>query len=224
MSNQNLEQQLNILLKKNLFKDSLELLELNLKQNPLLNKKPEFLNIYGLIQLNLKDWEQAIKYFKKAAEIDTNFRPAYFNLGLAYYDLGKLNNAYKAFCKVLEIEKTNKRAQENIIKILHCIKINNTNSDNLVDANNELQKLEFDFDLSKKITNQKIFDILNNSKSIASKYISDFTFRENQLFFHNQQDLNCERHFRIFRQQNTISNKCFSCLKILKCLSQFKSC
>jgi tetratricopeptide (TPR) repeat protein len=123
MSNQNLAKQLNILLEKNLFKDSLELLELNLKQNPLLNKNPDFLNIYGLIQLNLKDWEQAIKYFKKATEIDTNFRPAYFNLGLAYYDLGKLNNAYESFCKVLEIDKNNKRAQENIIKILHCIKI-----------------------------------------------------------------------------------------------------
>ena len=122
MSNQNLEQQLNILLKKNLFKDSLKLLELNLKQNPELNKNPDFLNIYGLIQLNLKDWEKAIKYFKKAIELDINFRPAYFNLGLAYYDLGKLNNAYKAFCKVLEIQKKNKRAQENIIKILHCIK------------------------------------------------------------------------------------------------------
>ena len=59
--------------------------------------------------------------------------------------------------------------------------------------------------------NQKILAILDNSKSITSKYISDFTFREHQLFFHNQQDLNCERHFRIFRQQNTISNKCFSC-------------
>ena len=117
MSNQNLAKQLNILLQKNLFKDSLELLELNLKQNPLLNKDPDFLNIYGLIQLNLKDWEQAIKYFMKATEIDTNFRPAYFNLGLAYYDLGKLNNAYESFCKVLEIDKNNKRAQENIIKI-----------------------------------------------------------------------------------------------------------
>ena len=39
----------------------------------------------------------------EATEIDANFRPAYFNLGLAYYDLGKLNNAYEAFCKVLEI-------------------------------------------------------------------------------------------------------------------------
>ena len=214
MSNQNLAKQLNILLEKNLFKDSLELLELNLRQNPLLNKNPDFLNIYGLIQLNLKDWEQAIKCFQKATEIDTNFRPAYFNLGLAYYDLGKLNNAYESFCKVLEIDKNNKRAQENIIKILHCININN-NSDNLVEANNELQKLEFDFDLSKKISNQKIIDILDNSKSITSKYISDFTCREHQLFFHNQQDLNCERHFRIFRQQKTISNKCFSCYKVI---------
>ena len=32
MSNQNLAQQLNILLEKNLFKDSLELLEINLKK------------------------------------------------------------------------------------------------------------------------------------------------------------------------------------------------
>ncbi|MDB3964530.1 hypothetical protein N9418_02070, partial [Candidatus Pelagibacter sp.] len=75
MSNQNLAQQLNILLEKNLFKDSLELLEINLKKNPLLNKNSDFLNIYGLIQLSLKDWEQAIKCFQKATEIDINFRP-----------------------------------------------------------------------------------------------------------------------------------------------------
>ena len=47
--------QLNILFEKNLFKDSLELIELNLKQNSELNNNPDFLNIYGLIQLNLKD-------------------------------------------------------------------------------------------------------------------------------------------------------------------------
>ena len=218
MSNQNLTnliQQLNILLKKNLYKDSLELIELNLKQNLTLDKNPDFLNIYGLIQLSLKDWKQAIKYFEKATEIDINFRPAYFNLGIAYYDLGKLTKAYESFYRVLEIDKNNKRAQENIIKILHCENIKNIKNDNLVDANNELQKLKFNLDLSKKITHVEILDILNNSNSVVSKFISDFSFREHQLLFHNQQDLNCERHFRIFRQYNTISNKCFSCYKII---------
>ena len=218
MSNQNLTnliQQLNILLKKNLYKDSLELIELNLKQNLTLDKNPDFLNIYGLIQLSLKDWKQAIKYFEKATEIDINFRPAYFNLGIAYYDLGKLTKAYESFYRVLEIDKNNKRAQENIIKILHCENIKNIKNDNLVDANNELQKLEFNLDLSKKITYVEILHILNNSNSVVSKFISDFSFREHQLLFHNQQDLNCERHFRIFRQYNTISNKCFSCYKII---------
>ena len=218
MSNRNLTnliQQLNILLKKNLYKDSLELIELNLKQNLTLDKNPDFLNIYGLIQLSLKDWKQAIKYFEKATEIDINFRPAYFNLGIAYYDLGKLTKAYESFCRVLEIDKNNKRAQENIIKILHCENIKNIKNDNLVDANNELQKLKFNLDLSKKITHVEILDILNNSNSVVSKFISDFSFREHQLLFHNQQDLNCERHFRIFRQFNTISNKCFSCYKII---------
>ena len=38
--------QLNILFEKNLFKDSLELIELNLKQNPELNNNPDFLNIH----------------------------------------------------------------------------------------------------------------------------------------------------------------------------------
>jgi len=218
MSNQNLLnliEQINILLKKTLFKDSLELIELSLRQNPSLDKNPYFLNIHGLIQMSLKDWKLAIEYFEKATKIDINFRPAYFNLGIAYYDLGKLTKAYESFCRVLEIDKDNKRAQENIIKILHCVKIKNIKNNNLVKANNELQKLEFNLDLSKKITYLEILDILNNSNSVVSKYISDFTFREHQLFFHNQQDLNCERHFRIFRQQNTISNKCFGCYKVI---------
>jgi len=218
MSNQNLPyliEQIDILLKQNLFIDSLDFIELNLKKNPSLYKNPFFLNIHGLVQMSLKDWKLAIKYFDKATKIDVNFRPAYFNLGIAYYDIGKLTKAYESFSKVLEIDKDNKRAQENIIKILHCVKINNKKNDNLVDANNELQKLKLNLDLSKKITHQQILDILNNSNSIVKRFISDFAFREHQLLFHNQQDLNCERHFRIFRKQNTISNRCFSCYKVI---------
>lgn len=206
--------EVNILLNKNLFKDALQFATLNCIKNPKIQTSPFFHNILGLIHLNLKDWETSIKCFEKSIEINRKFTPAYFNLGIAKYDLGDLKNSYEHFVKVIEFDKDNKRAEENIIKILNCIDLDKKDNP-LTNANRELQKINLDIDYEKKISNDKIIEILNKSNSIISKFIPKYTFREHQLLFHNQKDLNCERHFRIFKKFNTLSKNCFNCFKIV---------
>ena len=201
--------------KKGLFKDALALSQLSKLKNPNIDKIAYFHNIKGLVNLSLKDWSAAIVDFNKAIDLDIKFHPAHFNLALAFYDIGNLKQSYLKFLDVLKIDKDNKRAQENIIKILNCINIVSNNDNPFLLANNELQKLSLNIDFSLKITDQEVLSLYNKSKLIVSRFISDFTFREHQLFFHNAVDLNCERHFIIFRKHNTISKSCFSCFKIV---------
>ena len=85
---------------------------------------PYFHNLKGLINLGLRDWEESLKNFNQAIEIDKNFEPSYFNKGIANYDLGNLDNAYHNFLKVLNIRKENHKAKDDLIKILGLITIN----------------------------------------------------------------------------------------------------
>jgi len=66
----------------------------------------------------LKDWLEAIKNFKRAISLDIKFEAAYLNLGIAYYDLGELDNSYENFLKALELNKDNKKARDSIIQLL----------------------------------------------------------------------------------------------------------
>ena len=207
-------QEIDKFLKNNLFSDALKLTKKYSEQEAKLLENSVYLNLVGFINLNLKDWDTAIINFKKAITLDKNFGPAYFNLAIALYDLGKLNDSYENLIKVLEIDENNKRAQENIIKVLNHIDIEGKN-DSLSKANHELQKIKFHFDLSKKINDSEVSDLISRSKKITSNFISDFSFREHQLFIHNRRDLNCERHMKIFKKYKTISKKCFSCFKIV---------
>ena len=40
---------------------------------------PYFHNLKGLINLGLRDWEESLKNFNQAIEIDKNFEPSHFN-------------------------------------------------------------------------------------------------------------------------------------------------
>ena len=210
----NFFQEIEKLLKDDHFYDALKIAKNYSEKEPRLLRNPFFLNLIGFINLNLKDWDTAILNFEKAIKLDENHKPAYFNLAIAFYDLGDMKSSYENLIKVSNIDKDNKRVKENITKILNHIDINKKN-DPLSRANHELQKIKIDLDFSKKINDTYIDDLLSKSKLIISNYLTDFSFREHQLFIHNRKDLNCERHMKIFRKYKTISKNCFTCFKII---------
>jgi len=193
-------QDCNNLFKLNHFSDALSLVSKYTNQEPVLIKNFLFLNLVGFINLNLKDWDTAITNFKKAIEINKNYIPAYLNLAIALYDKGDLEESFKNLSKILKIDPNNKRAEEN---------------NPFSRANNELQKINLDLDLLKKIDDLFIDNLLSKSRLITSNFLTDLNFREHQLFIHNRRDLNCERHMKIFKKFETISKNCFSCFKII---------
>ena len=172
-----------------------------------------YLNLVGLINLGLKDWEKSILFFKKAIQSNPKVFDPYFNLGIAYYDMGELTKSLDFFLKVYK-NLNDKKSKFAIIKLLSFINpIDHFNND-LIKINNKIQKIKNKIDINKKIEDDFISDILNKCKSEAKK-IDNFEFNEEQVYRRNEIDLNCERHKRIFNKFNTIPQFCFNCIKIV---------
>ena len=204
-----------VLYKKNLYKDALILANHNRKKNPALDSISFFHNLIGLINLSLKDWDQCIKDFEKALKLNKNFAEAHFNMGLAYYDMGKLEKSFKKFLEAINLKKDFKKPRDAIIQVLTFYKSSLPEQDNFSVANNKLQKLSYNINFSNIISDQKVIDFYYKCKSIVSKYINDFSFSKSQIYRRNNIDLNCERHKKVFNQFNTIPKFCFGCFKVV---------
>ena len=203
------------LYKKELFKDALTLARTKKLNNLKFEEIPFFNNLVGLINLSLKDWLEAIKNFKRAISLDVKFEAAYLNLGIAYYDIGELDNSYENFLKVLELNKDNKSARDSIIQLLTFSKMSKLKNCTLKIVNNKIQSLPYEIDFAKKIEDKKIINIYKKAKSIVSKNLPYFDYSSDQIFRRNNIDLNCERHKRIFNTFDVIPKFCFGCLKIV---------
>lgn len=203
------------LYKKELFKDALTLARTKKLNNLKFKEIPFFNNLVGLINLSLKDWLEAIKNFKRAITLDIKFEAAYLNLGIAYYDLGELDNSYENFLKALELNKDNKKARDSIIQLLTFSKMSKLKNCTLKIVNNKIQSLPYEIDFAKKIEDEKIINIYKKAKSIVSKNLPYIDYNRDQIFRATNIYLNCERHKRIFNTFEVIPKFCFGCLKIV---------
>ena len=72
------------------------------------------LKIVGLNYVLLDDYEDAIKWLKKAAELDPKNRDTWYYLGRSYYTKAMLADARKALLKVLELNPQDAKAENNL--------------------------------------------------------------------------------------------------------------
>ena len=172
-----------------------------------------YLNLVGLINLGLKDWENSIIFFNKAIKSNSKVLDPYFNLGIAYYDMGELMESLNYFLKVYK-SSNDKKSKFAIIKLLSHIDPIKRFKNSLVDVNNKIQKINCKIRLNEKIKDEFILNIINKCK-LESQKIDNLEYNEDQVFRRNEIDLNCERHKRIFFKFNTVPKFCFSCIKIV---------
>ena len=57
-------------------------------------------------------------------------------------------------------------------------------------------------------------ETINQSDNIIKKYYKNLFFDETQIYRKNSQNLNCNRHFKVFKKFNIIPKFCFSCYKV----------
>ena len=203
------------LYEKQSYKEALNFANIYSLKHSDLNQIPFFINLIGLLHLALKDWDRSIEFFKKSIAIDSDFYHAYFNLGIAYFDLGLLGKSYQQFLEVLKIDNQNIRAKEAIIEILTFDFEVEQNTDIYTKLNKQLIELNKNIDLSKKISDQYVVSLYENGKNLTTKVLNNLEYKRDQIFRRNQIDLNCDRHMKIFNTYNVIPEFCFGCLKIV---------
>lgn len=75
-------------------------------KNTIIQKKTaKELNIIGLCYRTLENYDEAIKYFDKAIQVDKTYKAPYFNIGSVYYLKNEFNNAEKYFLLFLKFEE-----------------------------------------------------------------------------------------------------------------------
>jgi tetratricopeptide (TPR) repeat protein len=171
-------------------------------------------NFFGLINLALSDWEEAVVCFNRAIKLQSNYPEAYNNLGLALNNLGKLEEALINFIKALELKPNYERPHNNIIRILTFFNPKNNKSNPYVLANTLLQGIDYDYESTEIIKDQDVKNFFKKCNNILVNNIKILNSVETQIYRRNTIDLNCERHFVVFNTFNTIPEYCFGCYKI----------
>ena len=180
--------------------------------------EPHFFYSYnnlGILFQRQGQKEKAIENFKKVIEINPKYLNAYNNLGLAYASLGKYKEALDSYFDALYLDKKNVIATKSIIFLLtyHITDKNHP----LVNANNDLRKLQTKFKFEQLLITENLNLVLTNTLSIIKKEsinVQNLDLFETQAYRRNPLDLNCERHHQVFNNSNIIPKFCFSCFKI----------
>jgi tetratricopeptide (TPR) repeat protein len=56
-------------------------------------ESPIILTNIGLIKKHKGNWNEAIKFYKKSIDADPSYYEAYYNLGIAYYNIDRYEDA-----------------------------------------------------------------------------------------------------------------------------------
>ena len=209
-----------------------------------LGDEPFLYNLKGMTEIKLNEFDNSLNSFKRAIDINSNFVEAYNNLATSYInlgqfekainclenaikikphysnafnnlasaqsDLGKYDDALVSFNKILNLEPNYPRVKENIIKILTYFNPNNSNLNEYTRLNSDLKSINIDGDLS----DANIIKFYKTCNETISNKLDNLEFNFSQTWRRNKIDLNCNRHFDVFRNFNVIPEFCFGCFKI----------
>ena len=231
-------------IKNNNFKNALEKTKLISKNFP---DKYTISKLFSSIYLNLKDYENAIKYYEKLLNykkenykiynnIGTSLfqlgkinrcihafknsianKPnlgAYFNLGIAYEEIGDYKNSLINFVKVIKLDPNNYKAKKSLINILTYYHDESINDNEILKINFQIKKIYNNYKSDDLYNIKNIKSILSESNKIINNFQQNFYIDETQIILQNSKNLNCNRHFKVFNEFNIIPKYCFSCYKI----------
>ena len=158
-------------------------------------------------------FKESINSYKNALNINPNSAEILNNIGNTFKDLGKFDEAIDYYFKSLKVSSSFKNAKSNIVKTLafHIPKKTDTNPFLL--ASKKLQSFKIKLD-EKKISDLKIKNMFNEWIEITKKYLDDLEYNFSQIYRLQTDELNCERHHKVFNASKVIPKNCFGCYKV----------
>lgn len=178
------------------------------------NKKFKIYTNIGVALFNLGKISQSINAFKNSINDNSNFGLAHNNLGVSYLELGLLEEATKHFVLALNLNEEDLVAQKNLINILNLIKTKNQDEHPLMQINDKISKIESTFKITNPFKEENIKIIIEKSNELINNLKGNLSINETQIFRKNSNNLNCNRHFKVFNQFNIIPKYCFNCYKV----------
>ena len=145
-----------------------------IKSENLIKKEKEvpfLLNLNGIININLSNWDKAKISLKKAIDLDKNYVEAYNNLGIVYNNLGEIEKAIENFSLSIKIKNDYANGYNNLGSAYDDL----GESENAI--NNYSKALEFD---PKHAEAQKnLIHILTHYTPVNKNYNSIIVANEN---------------------------------------------
>ncbi len=143
---------------------------------------PFLLNINGMINLSLENWQKALSAFNKTLKCDNKFIEAYNNLGVTYSHLGNYEKAIENYKKAIELNKNYANAYNNLatqyddlgnysIAVKYYSKALKSNPEHLNAQNNLIQMLNYY--KTDKTEENPIIKTNNKIQKISSKILEN---------------------------------------------------
>tara|TARA_Y100001970_G_scaffold269246_1_gene361446 strand:- start:1368 stop:2675 length:1308 start_codon:yes stop_codon:yes gene_type:complete len=171
-----------------------------------------YINI-GVALFKLGKIHKSIEAFKKSIEDNPKSELAHNNIGVSYLELGMFEKATEHFVFVLNQNSENYTAQNNLINIFNYNKPKNVNDHPLIEINYKIQKLNYD-EITEEFNDNYLKKIFKKSNNLIKNFKKNLISNETQIFRKNSENLNCNRHFKVFNEFNIIPKYCFECYKV----------
>ena len=193
------------------FKKSFEAYSIAIKIN---NNSFMCFNARGSASFELGNFNDAIKDFKKALTINNKFLETYENIGKCYSNLGENLSALKYYKLALDLNPNDNKLIEIITEKLNQTNISNVDQNKIIETDLAIKNSKYNFFLKKKIEDNDIINLFNEANNIINKNFHNLFFTQTQIFRRNDLNLNCDRHFSVFKTYEIIPEFCFSCIKV----------
>ena len=205
---------------------------------------PFLLNLKGMAEIKLNNFENSIKSFEEAIKINPDYIEAYNNLATTYINLGLFKKAISYLKKAILLKPDYANAYNNLasaqsdlgkyedalesFNTLLKIKPNYPGvSHNIIktltffnpknkrlNIYTELNESIKNLNTSNEINEKNIINFYKKCQNIVSDKLDNINFNFSQIWRRNNIDLNCSRHFDVFNNFKVIPKFCFSCFKI----------
>ena len=175
--------------------------------------KPSYIEAYNNIAtsyINIGEFEKAVIFLKKVIKLKPDYANAYNNLASVLNDQGKYEESLNMFNTLLRIDSSYPGVKENIVKILTFHEPRNKHLNIFIELNELLRKVQLKGDFS----DVNILNFYKSCDQIVLNKLDNLKFNFSQIWRRNNIDLNCNRHFDVFRNYNVIPEYCFGCFKV----------
>ena len=152
--------------------------------------------------------------YKKAITIKADFTEAYNNLGNILHKKGKLDDAIEKYSQALTLDPEILVAKTNIISILECIVPHKKNTNPIIVASRNLQKINRHYKLENLMKKNELANFFKKCNKVVQDSYKEITTIQTQIYRRNSINLGCNRHKQIFAESNIIAKACFSCFKV----------